>query len=89
MMNETGGNRVGSDGEGPREKGDLIEAIQALIGRLGEVAQGAEAQQVKTELEARAREVGRQIDDALEGPQAQALKERVAALIRGIQQQLR
>ncbi|MDQ2829033.1 MAG: hypothetical protein M3Y74_08280 [Chloroflexota bacterium] len=87
-MNEHGSNNIG-DGEQPHNRGDLGEAIQALLGRLGEVLQGPEAQQVKSELEATARDVGRQIDDALEGPQAQALKERVADLLRAIQQRLR
>jgi len=88
-MSETGGNTEGPDGEGPHGRSDLLEAIQALIGRFGEALQGPEAQQVKSELETRARDIGRQIDDALDGPQAQALKERVAALIRAIQQQVK
>ncbi len=88
-MNEAGGNKVGPDGEGPGGRGDLLEAIQSLIGRFGEVLQGPEARQVEDELKTRAQDIGRQIDDALEGPQAQALKERVADLLRAIQQRLR
>ena len=88
-MNETGGNKVGPDGKGPGGPGDLLEAIQALIGRFGEALQGPEARHVEDELKTRAQDIAQQIDDALEGPQAQALKERVAALIRAIQQQMR
>lgn len=90
-MNEPGANGGGPGAEGPRNTntGDLWEAIQSLAGRLGEVLTGPEAQQVKSELEARVQEIGHEIDGALEGPQAQALKERVAELLRTIQQQLK
>lgn len=76
-------------GEQPQGRGDLGDAIQALITRLTDVAKGPEAQRVKAELENGAQDIARQIDQALDGPQAQALKERVAALIRTVQEHLK
>jgi len=67
------------------ERGELPEAIQALVGRLNETVSGPQAQRVKEDLEAHARELGRQIDRALDAPAAQALKERIAALVRAVQ----
>ena len=75
-----------SHGQPPSpERGELWEAIQALVGRLSETLTGPQAQRVKEDLEANAREIGRQIDQALDAPAAQALKERVAALVRAVQ----
>jgi len=67
------------------ERGELREAIQALVGRLSETVTGPQAQRGKEDLEAHAREIGRQIDQALDAPAAQALKERLAALVRAVQ----
>jgi hypothetical protein len=75
----------GSDGV----QGDLGDAIRALIARLTEVARGPEAHRVQAELEARVQDIVNQIDQTLDGPQAQALKERVASLIRSVQDHLR
>lgn len=71
------------------EPGELRDAIQALISRLSAVLTGPEAQRVKEEIEASARDLTRQIDHVLEGPAARTLKDRIAALLRTIQQQLK
>lgn len=73
----------------PQGRGDLGDAIQALIARLTDVVKGPEAQRVKAELENGAQDIARQIDQAMDGPQAQALKDRVAALIRTVQEHLK
>jgi len=70
------------------ERGELRAAIQALVGRLSETLTGPQAQRVKEDLEANAREIGRQIDQALDAPAAQALKERIAVLVRTVQEHL-
>lgn len=72
----------------PPERGELWEAIQALGARLGEALTGPEAQRVRDDLDARMRDLVRQIDQAVEGSAAQALKERVAALVRTVQAHL-
>ncbi|HZS92146.1 MAG TPA: hypothetical protein VFE42_32265 [Chloroflexota bacterium] len=71
------------------DRGELRDAVQALVARLSEVLTGPEAQRVKAEIEASAHDLIRHVDYALEGPAAQAVKDRVAALLRTIQQHLK
>ena len=71
------------------ERGELRDAIQALVTRLSAVVTGPETQRVKGEIEASAHDLTHHIDHALDGPAAQAVKDRVAALLRTIQQHLK